>query len=58
MRLATQSSNQLHTVFGGGYVLEQHSDDACRYLPPSDSRAFVVDFAEVLESLRAALSLR
>lgn len=58
MRLATQSSNQLHTVFGGGYVLEQHCDDTCRHLPPSDSREFVVDFAEVLESLRAALSLR
>jgi hypothetical protein len=58
MRLATQSSSQLHTVFGGGYVLEQHSDDTCCHLPPSDSREFVVDFAEVLKNLRAALSLR
>ena len=58
MYLTTQSSSQLHTVFGGGYVPEQHGDDTCRYLPPSESREFVVDFAEVLKSLRAALSLQ
>ena len=58
MHLATQSSSQLHTVFGGGYVPEQHSDENCRYLPPEESRDFVIDFAEVLKSLRAALSLQ
>jgi hypothetical protein len=63
MRLTTQSSNQLQTVFGGGYVLEQHSDATHRYLPPSevgepfDSLTSSI-FDEVMNSLRAALSIR
>ena len=58
MCLTTQSSNQLQTVFGGGYVLEQHSDETYRYLPRSEDREFVVDFDALLNVLRAALSLR
>ena len=27
MRLTTQSSSQLQTIFGGGYVQEQHRDE-------------------------------
>ena len=51
MRLITQSSNQVHDIFGGGYVQEQHGDTAHWNLPPSD-----ID--EVLKALRSALSLR
>ena len=37
MRLiTTQSSNQLHDIFGGGYVQEQHGDTALWNLPSSD----------------------
>jgi hypothetical protein len=63
MYLAAQSSVQLQTVFGGGYVLEQHSDAAHRYLPPSvvgegfESLTASM-FDEVMKSLRSALSLR
>ena len=42
MYLATQSSNQMHTIFGGGYVLEHHGNETHRYLPPSESRVFGV----------------
>jgi hypothetical protein len=64
MRLiTTQSSNQLHDIFGGGYVQEQHSDTALWNLPPSEIDAVIESltvsmFDEVLKSLRAALSLR
>ena len=58
MRLTTQNSNQLQTVFGGGYVLEQHGDETYRYLPRSEDSGFVFDFDAVLKVLRAALSLR
>ena len=27
MRLTAESSNQLQSIFGGGYVLEQHRDE-------------------------------
>jgi len=63
MRLITQSSNQLHDIFGGGYVQEQHGDTAHWKLPPSDINEMVGSLAvsmlhEVLKSLRSALSLR
>jgi hypothetical protein len=58
MYCTTQNFTQAHTIFGGGYVPEQHGDDTRRYLAPAESREFVVDFAEVLKALRAALSLR
>jgi hypothetical protein len=58
MHLSTQGSNQLHTIFGGGYVPEQHGDETNRYLPPSEHREFTLNFEDVLKALRAALSLR
>ena len=64
MRLITQSSNQIQTIFGSGYVLEQHSDEACWNLAQPDHVAGVVGyrtasmFDEVLKCLRSALSLK
>jgi hypothetical protein len=58
MRLATQSSTQLHTIFGSGYVLEQRGDQSQHHLPQSDDRGPVLDFGKILATLRAALSLR
>ena len=58
MRFTTQSSNQLQTIFGGGYVPEQRGDETRRHLPPADNNGFVVDFGEILKVVRAALSLR
>jgi len=64
MRLITQSSNQIPTVFGSGYVLEQHRDDAFWAPAQSDQIGGVVAsltasmFDEILKSLRSALSLR
>jgi hypothetical protein len=58
MYCTTQNFTQAHTIFGSGYVPEQHGDDTRRYLAPSESREFVVDFTEVLKALRAALSLQ
>lgn len=58
MHLISQSSSQLHTIFGGGYVPEQRGDETHRYLPPSEKHEFAVDFDELIKALRAALSLR
>lgn len=58
MRLATQSSTQLHTIFGSGYVLEQRGDQSQHHLPQSDDRGPVLDFGKILATLRAALSVR
>jgi hypothetical protein len=57
MRLATQNTTQLHTIFGGAYVLEQRSDESHGHLQP-DAGSFVLNFSDVLRALRAALSLR
>ena len=46
MRLATQSSTQLHTIFGSGYVLEQRGDQSQRHLPQCDDREPVLDFGQ------------
>ncbi len=58
MYVTTQNFTPLQTVFGGGYVPEQHGDETCRYLPRLEDREFVFDFDAVLKVLRAALSLR
>ena len=58
MHLASQSSTQLHTLFGGGYVLEQRGDETERHLPAVEPLTFEVDFGEILKTLRAALALR
>ena len=39
---------QIHTVFGGIYVREQHGDVADRQLPPSD-------ISKLIRSLRVAM---
>ena len=56
--ISTQSSNQLHDLFGGTYIPERRGDETYRYLPPTEKREFVVDFDAVIKALRAALSLR
>ena len=59
----THSANQLHDIFGGSYVPEQHGDKLHWNLSSSDVGE-VIDslaasmFEEVMKSLRAALSLR
>ena len=58
MHLASPSSTQLHTVFGGGYIAEQRCDETQRHLPPAEDREFTVDLGEILKALRSALSLR
>ena len=55
---STQSFAPLQTVFGGGYILEQHSDEANRHLPQAEKHEFPIDFDAVIKALRAALSLR
>ena len=60
MRITT---DQLQTVFGGGFVQEHHSDETRRYLWPSDVDEVIESltvsmFGELMKSLRAALSLR
>lgn len=51
----SQGFGQLHMMFGNGYVREQRADRTLHMLQPED---FVLDFAQLLQSLRAALSLR
>jgi len=63
MNLSTQSSHQLHDIFGAGYLQEQHSEIAQWKLPPSligeiNTSLTMSMFDEILKSLRAALSLR
>lgn len=50
----TLSIHPVQTIFGGGYVPEQH-DDSCH---PSLLLNEKLDFAEILQSLRAALGIR
>jgi hypothetical protein len=59
----TTHNTQVYSMFGGGYVPEQCSDEMQGNLAPSDVDEAVVSltvlkFSEVLQSLRAALSLR
>ena len=68
MPLTTQSQTQLQTIFGGGYIPEQHGDATHGYLPHSEAPVVNFDeaikamsaamFDEMLKSLRSALSLR
>ena len=57
MYLASQNFTQVATIFGSGYVPEQHGDESHRYLPISEKREPLVNFHELLKKLRAALSL-
>ena len=58
MHRTTQNFTPLHTIFGSGYVQEQHSDETHRNLPTTEKHELVVDFDAVIKALRAALSLR
>jgi hypothetical protein len=63
MRLATQNSSQLQTIFGGGYVPEQHADRMHWNLSLPDVDEVIESltasmFCEMMNSLRSALSLR
>ena len=57
MYLTSQNFTQVATIFGSGYVPEQHRDESHRYLPASEKREPLVSFDELLKKLRAALSL-
>ena len=54
----TEKSHQLNTIFGSGYVAEQHGDETQRQLPASDETDSTVAFGDLLKTLRSALSLR
>ena len=54
MYAMTQSIHPVQTIFGGGYVPEQHDDERHPGLLPREK----VDFAAILKSLRAALGIR
>ena len=63
MQFAHPGSQQIHTVFGGEYVAEQHADRMHWNLSSSDVSEVVESltasmFDEVMKSLRSALSLR
>jgi hypothetical protein len=51
MCLSIQNPSQLPTIFGGGYVSEEHSDETSRNLPPAEREA--LDFSEFLKRLKA-----
>jgi hypothetical protein len=62
MRLITQTSNQVPNIFGGGYVLEQHRDQALGHFSASEVEEVLGSltasmFSEMLKALRSALSL-
>ena len=58
MRPTTFDSHQLTTIFGGGYIPEQHGEDAHFHLPPLEGGPLALNFDDLLKALRAALSLR
>ena len=58
MYCSTQNFSQVQTVFGGGYVMEQHRDATHSYLAATEKHNFRKDFDAVLKALRSALSLR
>ena len=53
-----QNFSQVQTVFGGGFVQEQHRDATQSYLAATEKHNFREDFDAVLQALRSALSLR
>ena len=59
----TTHNTQVYSMFGGGYVPEQRTDELIGNLAPSDIDEAVTSltvsmFSEVMQSLRAALSLK
>ena len=57
MQFAQHSPTQVVSVFGSGYVAEQHQDRTHHNLPAFESHEFKVDFSEILKALRSALGL-
>ena len=49
---STTHTTQVLTPFGGGYVPEQHNDQSCRNLAPSER---ALDYEAILAALRAAI---
>jgi hypothetical protein len=58
MYRSTESFSQLQTIFGSGYILEQHRDVTHSYLGTAEKHDFAADLDSVLKALRSALSLR
>ena len=63
MRLTTQSSNQLQSIFGAAMSWSRTADATRSYLPNSDVNEVIGSLTtsmlgEVMKSLRSALSLR
>ena len=58
MHPTIQTSTQIiaGSMFGSSFIHEHHSDER-QYFAPSEERELVIDFAEILKALRAALSL-
>jgi len=53
------NGQQFFAIVGSAYLSEHHADETHSYLSASECREFsAVNFNEVLEALRAALSLR
>ena len=50
MSLPIQNPSQMPTIFGGGYVPEEHSDETSRNLPPAEREA--LEFGEFLKRLK------
>jgi hypothetical protein len=57
MQFSHPSPTQVVSVFGSGYVAEQHQDHTHRNLPTLESHEFKLDFSEILKALRSALAL-
>jgi hypothetical protein len=57
MYFTGQNVTHIATVFGSGYMPEQHQDESRRYLPVPAKREPLMNFDELLKKLRAALSL-
>ena len=57
MYATAQSTQQIQSIFGAGYIQEQHADGRqCRLV--RDTERHEPRFAEILEALRSALAVR
>ena len=56
MYYSGQNFTQVPTIFGSGYVPEQHRDENHRYLPISEKREPLVKFDELLKKLQRCRS--
>ena len=52
------ATSQFFAVVGSAQISEHHSDEIHRYFVLPERHGFAVDFAKMLQALRAALSLR